>query len=75
MAKVEIILENGETEEEVQEMLIKAFQHHAAGEEHKQAFHDPAARDVFNKLINEHEKVMADIMKEIFAVIDSEVKS
>ena len=74
MAKVEIILEKGETEEEVHEMLIKAFQHHAAGAEHKQAFHDPAARDVFNAMINKHEKMQEQMLKEIFKVIEEDAK-
>jgi hypothetical protein len=73
MAKVELHLEPGETEEEVQEMLIKAFQHHAAGKEHKEAFHEPAARDVFNYMINQHDKTWAKILQEVSVVLDEEV--
>lgn len=72
MAKIEIHLEKGETEEEVEEMLLKAFQHHAAGKEHKQAFHEPAARDVFNFMINTHDKMWEKTLKEIIAVLDEE---
>lgn len=72
MAKIEIHLEKGETEEEVEEMLIKAFQHHAAGKEHKEAFHEPAARDVFNKMINVHDKMWDKTLREILAVLDEE---
>jgi uncharacterized membrane protein YqiK len=73
LARVTIHLEKGESEEEVQEMLIKAFQHHSAGAEHKEAFHDPAARDVFNKMINEYDKMWAEMLKEIGEVLDGEV--
>jgi hypothetical protein len=70
MAKVKIYLDKGETVEQVEDLLVKAFQQHAAGAEHKNAFHDPAARDVFNKLINEHEKMLESMIKEIMKVID-----
>lgn len=73
MAKVKIYLEPHETPEDAEEMLKKALQHHEAGKEHKQAFHNPAARDVFNKLIKEHEKTWKKMMDDIFEVIDKDV--
>ena len=73
MAKVKIYLEPGETQDDVQELLIKAFQHHSAGAEHKQAFHDPAARDAFNKMINAHSKMFERMLKEVNQVIDEDV--
>lgn len=72
MAIVKIFLEPGETPEEAQEMLQKAYQYHAAGGEHKQAFHDPAPRDVFNKLINEHDKMLSKMLKEILEVLNED---
>lgn len=72
MATVKILLEKGETPEQVEEMLIKAFQHHAAGKEHKQAFHDPAPRDVMNKMINAHEKMWEKLSREISQVINED---
>ena len=72
MAKVDIHLEPGETIEEAEEQLLKAMQHQV-GHEHKDAFHQPSARDVFNKLIKEHEKTLERTMKEIMGEIDSHV--
>lgn len=73
MARVTIHLEKNETEEDVQELLIKALQHHSAGKEHTSAFHDPAARDVCNKMINEYERMWKAMEKEINEVLDQEV--
>lgn len=72
MARIAIYLDKDETEEEAQEALLKALQHHAAGKEHREAFHDPAARDVFNKLINEHKKMWNKMLKDIQKVLDEE---
>jgi hypothetical protein len=71
--QVKIILEHDETEEEAKELLLKALTPPEAGEEHIQAFHQPAARDVFNTLIHEHDKMWKHMLKEINAVLDEEV--
>jgi hypothetical protein len=73
MAKIKIYLEDDETIEQAEDLLFKAMQHHRAGAEHKQAFHQPSARDVFNKLIKEHEKTWSEIQKEINKIIDEDV--
>jgi hypothetical protein len=73
MATVKIFLEPHETEADAQALLLKALTHHEAGAEHQEAFHQPAARDVFNRMIVEHDKMWAKMLKEINQVIDEEV--
>lgn len=73
MATVKIFLEPYETEDDAREVLVKALSHHEAGGEHQEAFHQPAARDVFSKMIVEHEKMWQRMLKEVSAVIDEEV--
>ena len=73
MATVKVFLEPHETEDDARDLLVKALTHHEAGGEHKEAFHQPAARDVFTKMINEHDKIWQQMLKEISAVIDDEV--
>jgi len=72
MSEIKIYLEPDETIEEVQENLIKAFQAHALGEFHKEDFQDAAARDVYNKMIKEHEKMWEILLKEIAEVLEGE---
>lgn len=74
MATVKIILEEHETEEDANNLLLKALLHHESGGEHRESFHQPAAQDVFNKMILEHEKMWQHMLKEINQVIDEEVK-
>lgn len=73
MAVVKILLEDNETPEEAEEMLLKALTHHSAGGEHKEDFTQPAARDVVHTLLNEHSKMWNNILKEIFEVIDEDM--
>lgn len=73
MARVKILLDKGETIDEAQESLIKAFQSHAAGEAHREDFQDPAARDVFNFMINKHNEMWQEILDEIAIELDKEV--
>lgn len=74
MATVKIFLDPHETEVDAQDLLLKALTHHEGGAEHKEAFHQPAARDVFNKMIVEHDKMWAKMLKEINQVIADEVE-
>ncbi len=74
MATVKIFLEPHETEADAKDLLFKALTHHEGGEEHREAFHQPAARDVFNRMIVQHEDMWAKMLKEINQVIDEEVE-
>jgi len=71
--KVEILLEKGETLEEAEELLYKAMQHHQAGHEHRSSFQQPSAREVFNKIIKEHDKTWKAMMKDIEKTIEEDV--
>lgn len=73
MAQVKIYLEKEETLEGAEEDLLKALQHHRTGVEHRETFHQPAARDVFRKLLKAHEKALKAIFKEVEEVIDEEI--
>ena len=71
--KVDIHLEGTEDPIEAEELLLKALKHHREGVEHKEAFHQPAARDVMRRLMKAHEKALKAIYKEVGEVIDDEV--
>lgn len=75
MADVKITLKKGETELDALEQLHKAYQYHAAGEGHEDAFHDSAPRDAFNKMINLHTKMQEKLMKEILDLLEEEVSN
>jgi hypothetical protein len=74
MASVKIILENGESEEEAQELLVKALTSQDEGVSHKETFHQPAARDVVDRLMSEYDKMMDSMLREILELIDNEVR-
>jgi hypothetical protein len=73
VAKVKVFLEPHETEDDARDLLLKALTHHEGGGEHQEAFAQPAARDVFNRMILEHDRMWAKMLKEIAALIDEEV--
>lgn len=72
MTKVRIIAEGGETIDEAEEKLYKAMRSHRTGDSHSEDFSDPAMRDLLIKMENEHEEMYADMMREIFEVLDEE---
>ncbi len=74
MATVKIFLEPHETEADANDLLFKALTLHEEGTAHVATFHQPAPRDVFNKMIVEHDKMWAKMLKEISQVIDEEVE-
>ena len=73
MAEVKIYLDPHETEEDAHDLLRKALEHHEGGGEHQETFHQPAARDVCNQMVVEHDRMWARMLREISAVIDEEV--
>jgi hypothetical protein len=74
MATVRIILDPHESEADARELLVKALTHHEDGAQHKQTFLQPAARDVYEKMMVEHEAMFSKMLKEINQVIDEEVE-
>lgn len=73
MATVKVFLEPHETEDDARDLLVKALTHHEGGGEHKETFQQPAARDVFAKMMIEHGKMWQKILKEISVIIEDEV--
>jgi hypothetical protein len=71
MATIKIFLEDNETEHDVKEMLRKALD--TDPKEHDDNFAQPAAKDVYEKMLSEHENMWERMLREISAVLDEEV--
>ncbi len=71
MATVKIILGPNETEAEAKELLIKALSHEE-GEEHHEAFHQPAAREVIQVMTIDHDVMWQTMLEQIFQVLEEE---
>jgi hypothetical protein len=74
MSKVKIILEKGETIEQVQEELIKAFSIQASGTMHQPKFDDPAMDDLYKKILQKYKSTTAIMLKEIEKVLKDSIK-
>lgn len=72
MADVKIILQKGETPEQAEELIFKAFEAQRTGEMHKEEFNDPAMVDLINRMQMLHEAEYELMMQEIAQVIDEE---
>lgn len=72
--KVRIEYEPGENPLEADALLIKALTHNQLGKVHKEDFHDPAPREVYNAMITEHDIMFAKMLKEIEDVLEEDVK-
>lgn len=73
MAKVKILLENGETVEQAEFSLLKALNSHNNGDIHEgEAFADPAMTDLVQSMESEHAKIYADMLNEINAELEKE---
>lgn len=73
MPNVKIILDKDETQEEAENMLLKALTSHVNGDIHvKESFEDPAMIDAWNRLSKLHDDVYKDMIAEINDALDSE---
>ena len=73
MAKVKILLEPGETQLDAHIALQKALDIQSSGTAHDdEAFDDPAMVDLAQRLEVEHQKMYAEMMREVLEVIDEE---
>lgn len=73
MAKIKVILENGETILDADNKLLKALNHHASGDIHiKESFEDPVMIDVTHFMESEYQKIYKDMIQEINDVLDEE---
>ena len=62
----------GGTREEADIALYKAVTFHATGDAHKEEFQDPAMADIANGVIDKHEKMFAELIREISDLLDQE---
>jgi len=70
---IKIIIPKGMDPLEADMQLLKALNHHANGGVHSQeSFDDPAMVDLSEKVITAHERMYADMLEEIFEVLDPE---
>lgn len=73
MSRVKIILEDGETLEQVQEDLVKAINHQTNGGTHdEEQFIDPCMIDLANRLEAMHKDIYRDILEEVGEALDSD---
>lgn len=73
MAKVKILLEDGETELDAQHALQKALDFQSSGQAHDgEAFDDPAMVDLSQRLEQDHAKMYLELIREISDVLDQE---
>lgn len=72
MPNVKIELIKGETAEEAEELLLKAFESQRNGSIHKEEFHDPAMRDLAIRIMSLHQVEYDKMLQEIFEELDKE---
>lgn len=72
MAKVKIFLSPGETQQDVEEVLFKALNHHNSGDVHQENFEDPAMTDLVHKLESTHKKIYSEMLQEISETLDED---
>lgn len=73
MAKVKIILEKGETQDDAEELLMKAFEHHSSGDAHdSESFDDPAMNDVLHRMEKTHKQIYSEMLEEITEALEKQ---
>jgi len=72
MPKVKIILEKGETPEQAEELLLKAFEAKSNGDIHSEDFSDPAMSNALARMLKIHEDNYEAMLQEILQALDEE---
>jgi hypothetical protein len=72
MPNVKIELNKGETPEEAEELLLKAFNAQRDGSLHDGKFHDPAMEDLSLRLIQMHDEEQQKMLQEIIEELEKE---
>lgn len=72
MATVKVILEKGETPEQAEELLFRAFEAQRNGDIHGEEFNDPAMMDLLARMEEIHKREYDLMLQEIFQVIEEE---
>lgn len=76
MAKVKILLEPGENELDADAAIQKALEFHSSGEAHsEEAFDDHAMVHMAQRLEQTHDKIYAEMIREIQEELDKEYSS
>lgn len=71
--KVKIILEGDETQDEAQELLVKALEAQTSGETHVDEFEDPVMKMAADELKEAYAQLMRQMVGEIEELIELEV--
>lgn len=74
MANVKIGLKKGETPDQAEELIFKAFSAQRDGSIHREEFHDPAMRDLLSRMVKLHEDQFQDLINEVGDILESEYK-
>lgn len=73
MAKVKIILGPNDTQEQVENDLFKALQHHVGGDVHNgEQFADPTVTDAANIMEQKHKVIYAEMLEEINQLLEED---
>lgn len=72
MPKVKIILEKGETPEQAEDLLYKAFEAKRNGDAHEEDFSDPAMSDALSRMLKIQEDNYEAMLQEIIQALDEE---
>lgn len=75
MPNVKIELQPGETPDEAENLLFKAFEAQRNGDIHGEEYHDPAMRDTFNRMQEVFKREQTAMLEEIFRALDEEHQS
>jgi hypothetical protein len=72
VADVKIGLQKGETPDQAEELIFKAFQAQRDGSIHKEEFHDPAMRDLLARMHQLHADQLKELINEIGDILEAE---
>lgn len=72
MTNVKIELKKGETPDQAEELIFKAFSAQRDGSIHKEEFHDPAMRDMLVRLQTLHADQFKALIDEIGMILEKE---
>jgi len=72
MAKVKILLEPGESQEQAQDALVKALTAHENGDVHGDTFMDPVMEAAADGMKKKYQEMNREMMAEIEEVLDRE---
>lgn len=75
MPSVKIELRKGETPEQAEDLLFKAFEAQRNGDTHGEEFNDPAMADLLNRVLKINEEQYALMLQEINEALEQEYRN